>query len=89
MVAPGNAGTGAPKWIACMGRVRSVVDDTVVCPLGTLASSTHCLACHILEGSESDRLFQRSCSVDPGGHPVGPQSGAPTASRAELIIELL
>jgi len=89
VVAPGDTGAVAPEWIACMGRVRSVVDDAVACPLGTLASSTHCLACHFLEGSENDRLFQRGCSVGPGARPVGPQPGAPTARRAELIIELL
>jgi hypothetical protein len=80
VVALGEAGAVAPQWIACMGRVRTVEDDIVVCPLGSLASSTHCLACHFLEGTENDRLSRRSCSVEPG---------AQAASCAELIIQVL
>lgn len=89
MVALGDDGAVAPEWIACMGRVRSVVDDIVVCPLGMLASSTHCLACHFIEGSENDRLLRRGCSVEPNAELAEPQPGAPTALRPEPIIELL
>ena len=87
-VMTGDAGAIAPEWIACMGHERSVIDDRVVCPLGTLASSNGCLACYFLEGSENDRLFERGCSVDARAHPAGPQPGTPTASWAEPIIEL-
>jgi hypothetical protein len=60
-----------------MGAGRAVVDDVVVCPLGTLSSAAGCLACHFLEGSEDDRRLERSCSAGP------------EASSAELITELL
>ncbi len=66
-----------PDWIVCMGAARAVVDDVVVCPLGTRTSTARCLACHFLEGSEHDRRPERSCSVGPD------------ASSAELITELL
>ena len=72
-----------------MGSVRSVVDNVVVCPLGTVSSGTHCLACHFIEGSESDRLLQRGCSTEPIADLAEPQPGSPTASWPELIIELL
>ena len=77
MVEPTDRAANGPKWIVCMGATRAVVEDVVVCPLGTLSSGAGCLACHFLEGSEGDRRLDRCCSIGP------------EASSAELIIELL
>lgn len=77
----------APEWIVCKASARSVVDGVVVCPLGVFSPWAHCLDCHFLEGADGDR--ERTCSVETGTGRAEAQLEPPTASWAELIIELL
>lgn len=70
-----------------MASARSVVNGVVACPLGSFSPWAHCLGCHFLEGADGDR--ERICSVEPGAVPAEARLEPPTASWAELIIELL
>jgi hypothetical protein len=77
-----------PRWIACRGEARSVIDGAVFCPRIDFVAWHRCLECRVLEAMDDDR--ERGCGeIGTSAPPVQSPATADHLVWPQLMIELL